>query len=292
MTTTSPSRNVATTRAADDTCGFRPFPITTLRFPVEEALPLRCFDPRMTCGTSGTYKGCFSTIPTTCRETSTLATSCEPEELCCGTGTYSVCWTWLSMEEYRTFSLFMCSTASGIGTLMPDSTMAKPSSRKDPLTITDLPRTNTDATATASPAGTYATTTGAPAVTKTGPSVPGPTSQTPEGGGEASIGAVVGSIIGALALMGLLLGAAVFMWIRSGKKDKRKREAAESETISPVTGPDGIIVVPYRSYTSVSAPPSYDGRLSGGTEEAKSTPPRRPARSPERKMNVTEGGWI
>ncbi|KAK1964791.1 hypothetical protein LY78DRAFT_658969 [Colletotrichum sublineola] len=200
------------------------------------------------------------------------------------------------MEDARTFSLFLCSTVSGIGTLMPDSTMARSSSGTGPLSTTELPRTNTDTTATSSSVATYTTTTGASVATKTDLAVPGPTSQTAEGGGEASIGAVAGSIIGALALMGMLLGAALFMWIRSRKEKSWKRDIAESEAISPVTGPDGITIVPYQSGTSVSAPPSYDGRPLRGTgvvaSKAKSTPPKIPVRSPERKINVTESGWI
>ncbi|KAK2017094.1 hypothetical protein LZ32DRAFT_654940 [Colletotrichum eremochloae] len=175
--------------------------------------------------------------------------------------------------------------------------MARSSSGTGPLSKTELPRTNTDTTATASSVTTYTTTIGASVATKTDLAVPGLTSQAAEGGGEASIGAVAGSIIGALALMGMLLGAALFMWIRSRKKQRRnKQDITESESISPVTGPDGIMIVPYRSGTSVSAPPSYDGRPLRGTGvvalEAKSTPPITPSRSPESKINVTEGGWI
>ncbi|KAK1999122.1 hypothetical protein LX36DRAFT_680563 [Colletotrichum falcatum] len=296
--TSSLSPSNVPSRGPNNICGFKPFPITTLRFPLDEALPLRCFDPRMKCGTSGSYKGCFSTIPTTCHETSTLVRSCESDEMCCGTGSpHTACWTWLSMDDTRTFSLFMCTTTPGIGTLMPDSTMAEPSPGTDTLGTTDLPGTNTDTTATASRAGTYTTATGASSATKTGHAVPGPTSQTPQGGGEPSIGAVAGSVIGALALMCALLGAALFVWIRSRRKEKkRKRGAGESAAIGPVTEPDGLIAVPYRQGTSVSAPPSYKGRPSRGAggvaPEARATPPRRPARSPERRINVTEGGWV
>ncbi|KAK1977783.1 hypothetical protein LZ30DRAFT_752612 [Colletotrichum cereale] len=300
MTTASFFRNVPPPSVAN-TCGFMAFPVTTLRFPVDEAIPLRCRDSRMPCGTSGSYKGCFETIPTTCRETSTLAVSCAPDEMCCGDGSSSTaCWTWLSMDATRTFSLFICSTVAGTGTLMPDSTVARPTSGTDPSSTSDLPRTNTDATATASSAGTYSTP-AASVATKTDLAVPGPTSQTPEeggGGGGPSLGAAVGGIIGALALMSVFLGAALFVWFRARKKEKEKgkRNFPQVEAISPVTGPDGIIMVPYRSGTGVPTPPSYGGRPPREPESVASEtarkPPRRPARSPERKINVTEGGWI
>ncbi|WDK21696.1 hypothetical protein CGRA01v4_12986 [Colletotrichum graminicola] len=171
--------------------------------------------------------------------------------------------------------------------------MATPSSGTDPSSTTDLPGTNTDTTATASSAGTYTTATGASAATKADTAATGPTSRTPEGGGGGgiSVGAIVGSVIGALALMGMLLGIVLFIWMRS-RKEKKKRDAAEPEPVSPAIGPDDIIVAPYRSGARVSAPPLYDGRPSMGPGEAKSPPPR-PARSPEKKkINLTEGGWF
>ncbi|KAK1579701.1 uncharacterized protein LY79DRAFT_336721 [Colletotrichum navitas] len=275
MATASFSRTVPPPGGAD-TCGFKPFPVTSLSSPADGALPLRCSDPLMTCSTSGSYKGCLSTIPTTCYETSTLARSCEPDELCCGTGFDTACWTWFSMEDTRTFTLFTCSTVSGVGILMPDSTIATPSPGTDPSSPTDLPGTNMDAAATAASNGTNSTATGASAAAETNPTATGPTSRTPEGGVGVSIGVIVGTTIGALALVGMILGIALFIWIRSRKEKKKKRDAAKPEPISPVTGPDGIIMGPFCSGGRESAPPSYDGRPSEGAGEAKSPSPRSP----------------
>ncbi|KDN69448.1 hypothetical protein CSUB01_05365 [Colletotrichum sublineola] len=252
MTTTSFSRNVTPPRRADQTCGFKPFPITTLRYMPSPLFQQLGF-PLLTIHKVPGRQGPPAAMPG------------SPHDM-----------RYLRVLQ-RVFLL------------------------EDPH---DVPRdlhgddvvTNTDTTATSSSVATYTTTTGASVATKTDLAVPGPTSQTAEGGGEASIGAVAGSIIGALALMGMLLGAALFMWIRSRKEKSWKRDIAESEAISPVTGPDGITIVPYQSCTSVSAPPSYDGRPLRGTgvvaSKAKSTPPKIPVRSPERKINVTESGWI
>ncbi|KZL85119.1 hypothetical protein CI238_09364 [Colletotrichum incanum] len=273
-----------------DTCGFMPFPVTTLRFALGEAFPLRCMDSETECRSSGSYKGNASLV--NCVGESNIPGASGPRTLTAvgsGPEPYTACWTWLSAEDIRTFTLFYCNTVSGVGTLMADSTTGKLRSGTNPSSTTNMPGTTMDTTAIASSTEIYTTKSGASIITKTRLIVVGPTTETPKGGGEASTGAVVGSIIGALAFVGMVLGAALFVWVRSRKQKKRK--ALQTDSISPVTEPDGIVMVPYRSDTSVPVPSSYGVRLSRGTgdttSEAGGGPPRRPTRSPEKKVNVT-----
>ncbi|KZL73133.1 hypothetical protein CT0861_11130 [Colletotrichum tofieldiae] len=278
-------RNVQTpltkTLKGADTCGFMPFPVTTLSAwtPIQNAAP------------PGPIKVVIPQSP--------LHASRPPHwqghaGLMNYVASYTACWTWLSAEDTRTFTLFYCNTVSGVGNLMADSNTGKPRSGTTRSSTTNMPGTTMDTTATASSTEIYTTTSVATILSRTRLIVPGPTSEVPEGGGEASTGAVVGSIVGALAFVGMLLGAAFFVWVRS--RNKKRGEVLQKDSISPVTEPDGIVMVPYRSSTSVPVPSSYDVQLPRGTEgitsEAGSGPPRRPTRSPERKINVTEGGWI
>ncbi|TID07738.1 hypothetical protein CH35J_000990 [Colletotrichum higginsianum] len=245
-------------------------------------------------------------MPTRCIETSTSTGTCDPGVICCGgTGPATACFTFYSALDTSTFTLFYCSSVGGTGNLMADSTtaagsgpVARPST--DTTVMASSPGASTTPAETILLTGTDRAATSVAVVTKTKLIVPGPTSDAAERSEASPIGAVVGSVIGAVALLGMILGAALFIWVRSRRKRKKREEASpgQTDTIGSVTGPDGIIVVPYGSGTAPApAPPKYAGRVSRWSADTvvptdKWKMPKRPARSPERKMNVTEGGWL
>ncbi|KAJ0159240.1 hypothetical protein CTA2_10071 [Colletotrichum tanaceti] len=306
-----PSSTTTTTRGIN-TCGYRPYPVTTLRFPTDKLVPLICADPKWECSTSGSYKGCPTPMPTRCVETSTSTGTCDPGAICCGgTGPATLCFTFYSALQTSTFTLFYCSSVGGTGTLMADSTTAAgpgpgpvTSPSTDAAVTVTLPGAGTTPAGTIPLTGADRATTSVAMVTETKLAIPGPTSEAAESGGASSTSAVVGSVVGAVAFVGMILGAALFIWARSRRKRKRREEATPGQTdaIRSVTGPDGIIVVPYGSGTTPAPAPApaqakYAGRVSRWSADtvvpaAKWTMPKRPARSPERKMNVTEGGWL
>ncbi|WQF87661.1 hypothetical protein CDEST_12675 [Colletotrichum destructivum] len=245
-------------------------------------------------------------MPTRCMETSTSTGTCDLGVMCCGgTGPATACFTFYSALDTSTFTLFYCSSVGGIGTLMADSTTAAgsgPVARQstDTTVMASSPGASTTPAETILLTGADRATTSVAVVTKTKLIVPGPTSDTAESNEASPIGAVVGSVVGAVAVLGMILGAALFIWARSRRKRKKREEASpgQADTIRSVTGPDGIIVVPYGSGTApTSAPPKYTGRVSRWSADTmvptdKWKMPKRPARSPEKKMNVTEGGWL
>ncbi|OHE94416.1 hypothetical protein CORC01_10344 [Colletotrichum orchidophilum] len=282
--------------AADaNTCGYIPFPMTTLMFP-QNAIPYACVNPETDCISSGSYMGCGSPIPTTCVETAKAVRRCEPGQLCCGPQPHTACWTWHSIDDAATYTLLQCSSASGVGTLISDSVM--PAGTLTVTTKDESPRTSDDAKTTGT-AKVYTTTAGVSVTTKTRLLVPDLPSETSNAAGEASPGAITGSIVGALAFLGILMGGTLFIWNRSRKKKRLAHEAAIGGPVTPVKKRDSILEVPYHAGAiNVPMPSIYGGRseriprAESDVQEIPTKPPRRPARSPARKMNVTEGGWI
>lgn len=137
--------------------------------------------------------------------------------------------------------------------------------------------------------------------TKTSLLLPGIPSETSGSSGEASPAAITGAIVGALAFLGILLGATVFIWNRARKKKRLAHEAAIGGPVTPMRKRDsmipfhaGAINVPVSSVYDYGGPSNSVSRGDSGVLEGANTnkPPPRPPRSPARDMNVTEGGWI
>ncbi|KAF3810589.1 hypothetical protein GCG54_00013830 [Colletotrichum gloeosporioides] len=277
-----------------NTCGFIELPTSAPTIsPKEQAWT--CPGP---CISSNSFLGCRSPVPTKCLGSSTdsIAGGCKEGELCCKYRPDTACYTWLSTDDASTFTLYECSSTSGMGNLL-----ASPTGLPGPILTTIVDSTSNILTGSETPSS--ATTSSLPTSTQ------GPQK-------EASKGAIAASVAGALAFLGLLAGGVVYLYIWNKKKKKREGFTGLNRRGSmAISGPYMVSGLPPKSPPPPPAPPRppmspgvYDMEVfdqGRGTSSMYSTgnyvergseglvpPPLNSPGRPSRDGEAVSGGWI
>ncbi|KAL8349833.1 hypothetical protein RB598_005270 [Gaeumannomyces tritici] len=198
---------------------------------------LTCINSDATCSSSGRYMGCCTSssctsVLTSCVPSS-LASSCSRTAtsgvLCCSVSSRGFCSVYLfsrSTATRSTLTLFVCATAAGTGTLLDFPV---------DYTQTSTSRSTTSSTRTASPSRSSSTTRSrtdrdSDAATCTPP--PGGQSEQQQET-QTATGAIVGGVIGGVAVLALA-GLAIFFLVR---RARRKGASAQHSSLPPNAPP-------------------------------------------------------
>ncbi|TEA14059.1 hypothetical protein C8034_v003824 [Colletotrichum sidae] len=253
-----------------ETCGYFQSRVASIKTPAPPE-PWACPARRPKCTTVGSFMGCSDVVYTECIPSPRTPEKPQTQRLagqlqCVSLGSRSECFTYLTVADSKTYTLYDCRESPGSTTFIefPERTISA-------STTAPLPSPSTSAV---------------PGGSSVAQPPPTSTSDTGSSGSGPSTGAIAASIAGALAFLGLLAGGtAIFWWIMRKKKKRleAERPAVRNMNISGPFAVDGMPaaeparpVRPARSYemSSFETQRTYgtqwkDGRVSGRSEQAK-----------------------
>ncbi|KAI1387119.1 uncharacterized protein F4822DRAFT_274488 [Hypoxylon trugodes] len=213
-----------------DTCGFGS---------LNTAATYQCYSSVGTCENIGSYRGCCtgglkacsSTFWTQCDDYDSMG-SCGLKTRCCGS-IAPYCISWLFSTSGSTLTAFDCDYQSMTRTF---ELLATPLSLLDSTTsTTDNSDTSLSSTSSTQDGTSSPSTTGGSTSTVSGSSATTSASETPElassnGSSSTPVGAIVGGVVGGVAVIGLIVLGVLFI---------RKYQRGASNATSPPPAPSG-----------------------------------------------------
>ncbi|KAB5578204.1 hypothetical protein GE09DRAFT_543580 [Coniochaeta sp. 2T2.1] len=207
-----------------DTCGF------AAEF---KSSPWTCFRVGAKCATTGSHMGCCvddfpkcqSSFLTTCLDLATAPSSCGTGSLCCSSTKSPSCFTWLfssSTDPGATYSLLNCYASGGIGTLLDA-----------PPTVTTSDSSSTSSSSSSSSSSSRSS-------TSTTSSTSPPTPTETDSPSPTPVGAIVGGVVGGVAILGIAAVAIFYLLVRHRRQNDAKTPgvgaAAPGGALSPGGG--------------------------------------------------------
>ncbi|KAM0426551.1 hypothetical protein ACHAPT_008243 [Fusarium lateritium] len=172
-----------------------------------------------TCNTIGSHFGCFETIYTTCSNSADGCNTNDKRALCCNSDTsYQYCATGIKTLEDgndEELSVYICAQTE----------------QQLPFYESTIVDFTSDSTTKKQTLSEVDTTRGITVVTKTADPSPSETGDSDDGGSSTPVGAIVGGVVGGVALIAIL-GLAIW-FIR---RNKQKKAAAAAGPPAPPPG--------------------------------------------------------
>ncbi|PNP85297.1 hypothetical protein FNYG_01356 [Fusarium nygamai] len=206
-----------------------------------------------TCKTIGSHFGCFENIFTTCYPRASICNSADPRALCC-TGdvnvNYPYCATGIKvLEDGDELSIYLCGK----------------SEQQVPFYESTVIQVTTGSTTGEQTLTSIDTTKGVPIVTKTAEPSPKPSNPTP-------VGAIVGGVIGGVALIAIL--GLAFWFLRS--KKPQSKEVTPAPAAAPVVPPQQYQQQMYQQDVPPPVVYDYNNNYAGYPTQGSPPPPSDP----------------